>query len=156
MEAPGMAFQFEVHETIDRPVEEVFEYVTNVENDEEWHPNVTETSEFDGEMSEGTTWTMSYDSPFGTTELHEECIVFEPPNRYGYETKNGLFGGRIRTTESVFNFTQDGDGTQVTISGETQVKGLLRVLQPLFKRMVTDELQSQLTELKSAMEQPTE
>lgn len=151
-----MTFQFEVEERIDRPVEEVFDYVTNVENDEEWHPNVTESSQIDGEMREGTTWSMSYDSPFGVTELHEECIVYEQPNRFGYETKNGLLGGRIRTTESVFNFAQDGDGTKLTLSGETQVNGVLRVLRPLFKRMVHGELQTQLAELKSTLENTPE
>lgn len=151
-----MTFQFEVGERIDRPVEVVFEYVTNVENDEEWHPNVNESTHLDGEMSEGTTWTMSYDSPFGVTELHEECIVYEPPNRFGYETKNGLLGGRIRTVESVFKFSEDGTGTRVTLSGETQVKGVLKILQPLFRRMVHDELKSQLEELKSTMEDPVD
>lgn len=90
--------------------------------------------------------------PFGTTELHEECIVFEPPHRFGYETKNGLLGGRIRTTESVFNFSRDGDETEVTLSGTTQVKGILRLLEPLFARMIRDELESQLTKLRSTLE----
>lgn len=151
-----MTFQFEVHERIERPVEAVFEYVTNVENDEEWHPNVSESTQLDGEMREGTTWTMSYDSPFGVTELHEECIAYEPPNRFGYETKNGLLGGRIRTVESVFNFSEDGTGTRVTLSGKTQVKGVLKILQPLFRRMVHDELESQLEALKSTMEGPAD
>lgn len=149
-----MTFQFEVQERIGRPVEEVFDYVTTVENDEEWHPNVSESTELDGEMNEGTTWTMMYDSPFGVTELREECILYERPNRFGYETKNGLLGGRIRTVESVFHFSEAGDETEVTLSGETQVNGVLRILQPLFKRMVHDELRSQLDELKSTMEEP--
>lgn len=78
--------------------------------------------------------------------------MYEPPNRFGYETKNGLLGGRIRPTESVFDFTDNGDGTTITLSGETQVTGVLRVLQPVFKRMVHDVLETRLAELESTLE----
>lgn len=148
-----MAIEFEVQEQIDRPIEGVFEYVSTVENEPEWHPAITESTQIDDEMEEGTRWTETYDTPFGTTELHEECIVFEPPNRFGYETTNGLFGGRVRTTESIFHFSEDGDGTRVTISGMTQVQGVLRLLQPLFGRMIRSELEGQLSELKSTLEE---
>lgn len=52
--------------------------------------------------------------------------------------------------------TRDGDGTESTLSGATQVTGVLCVLQPLFKRMVHDELRTQLSELKATLEHGTE
>ena len=151
-----MAIEFEVQEEIDRPVEGVFEYVSTVENEPEWHPAITESTQIDDEMAEGARWKETYDTPFGITELHEECIAFESPNRFGYETTNGLFGGRVRTTESIFHFSEDDAGTRVTISGETQVQGVLRLLEPVFGRMVRSDLEDQLAELKSTLEESAE
>lgn len=151
-----MAIQFEAHERINRPVVEVFEYVSTWENAEQWHPSISEITPMDDALGEGSRWSETWETTVGTTEDYEECIGYDPPNRFGLETENGLLDGRIRTSELMFDFSEDGDGTRVTISGTTQVNGILSLLQPLFGPMFGDAVEGHLAGLKSTLEEPAD
>lgn len=147
-----MTIQVDHSVVIDRPVKEVFEYVTSVENHENWHVSVTDSTPKDDEMGEGTTWTLVYDLPWGTTEIVDKCTAYEPPNRFGYYTTDGVFGGRFRNVDAEYIFTPEGESTRVSYSTTTEVKGIARLLKPLLAKMVEDEVKSQLEELQSLLE----
>ena len=65
--------------TINRPVEDVFNYVTDMSNDPSWHTDVLEarkTSE--GPVGVGTTWHSRFKPSMGVSEGAMEVVALEP------------------------------------------------------------------------------
>lgn len=56
----------------------------------------------------------------------------------------------------MFDFSEDGDGTRVTISGTTQVNGILSLLQPLLGPVFRDAVEGHLAGLTSTLEEPAD
>lgn len=146
-----MEYTYEMDTVIDRPVEEVFEYVTTPENDPEWIPSISSVSSIDGDMTKGTTWTRAVDLPFGTTEIVIECTDYESPTRFSYEARDALMGGRLRNA-GVATFTQEGGATHFSFSPTIQLNGFLRFVRPLMIRMTKTETRTSLDNLKSVLE----
>lgn len=149
-----MSIQLDVRTEIDRPIEEVFEFVTAVENDEKWHPRVVESTPVNGEMTEGATWQEISEGMMGTNEIVMECIEYDPPNRFGYRTPEGFFGGRVKTTQATYTFTRNGNGTHVEWTGTFDVSGVLRFFRPILARMARKDLETSFEELESQLEGP--
>ena len=143
--------EIEVTTEINRPVEEVFEYVSTPKNDEKWIEVVLNTSNSSEEMNVGLRWAREADWLVGSTEIIMECIIYEPPNRYGYKTVSGFSNDRLMTTEE-FTFRNQEDGTQLTQSSSVQLRGYLRFLQPLLSRMIQTGVESNHMTLKSILE----
>lgn len=151
-----MSIQLDLTTGIDCPVEEVFEFVTTVENDEQWHPRVVHSPPVDGTMEPGATWRPEAEGLVGTSELTLECTEYDPPSKFGYRTPSGMMGGRLKTTAAEYTFTENGDGTQLQWSATIEVNGVLRLLTPLLARMVRNDVETSLTDLKSLLESAEE
>lgn len=141
-----MSLQLEFSTEVDRPVEEVFEYVTTPENDEEWKPLVVDAPPTEEPMDVGTTWRLEVKFIVGTAELVNECTVYEPPSRFGYRNEGSV------ATDAVYTFTEAGNGTLATWAGTTEFRGVMRLLEPFAGRMLRNEIKSSLEELKSTLE----
>lgn len=147
-----MGIQIDTSTEIDRPVDEVFEYVTAVENNAEWEPRMVESPPADGEMAVGTTWHPEIEGLRGTEETTMECIAYDPPTKFGYTTPVGMMGGRLTTEEAMFTFSESGDSTRLDWSGTIEVSGFLRLLQPVLARMLRSDVDTSLENLKSVLE----
>lgn len=147
-----MSIQLESSTEIDRPVEEVFEYVSSVENNAEWEPRVVESPPAEGEMGLGTTWRPVVEGLTGPAETTMECIAYDPPTRFGYTTPTGMMGGRLKTVEAIYTFTGDGDRTRVEWSGTIEVSGVLRLLEPLLARSLRSDVDTSLRNLQTQLE----
>lgn len=147
-----MSIHLDTSTEIDRSVEEVFEYVTSVENNAEWEPRMVESPPADGEMGVGTTWRPEIEGLRGTEETTMECIAYDPPTKFGYATPDGMMGGRLKTKQAIYTFSQDGDRTRVDWSGIIEVHGLLRLLTPVLSRNLRSDVDTSLTNLKSVLE----
>lgn len=142
-----MSLELEFSKEIDRPIEEVFDYVIEPENDEEWKPLVINAPPADEEMAVGTTWRLEIESIIGTTELENECIEFERPTRFGYRNEGSV------ATEGLYTFEEVEGRTLVTWTGTSTFKGLMRLAKPLVGRMMRNEIQNSMDELKSVLEE---
>lgn len=145
-----MSFEFEKSIVIDRPVEDVFEYVTTLENHEEWIDPVLVTHSVDEELAVGTTWTRTVEF-IGKTELVMECPDFDPPNRFGYRTVSGFVGDRLGGRD-VFTFADEGQKTRLTRSVTVEVQGFMRPFQALLKPMISKRSTRLHENLKSILE----
>lgn len=141
-----MALELEYSVTIARPIEEVFDYVTAHENDEEWKSLVVDAPPIDEEMSEGTTWDLKVKMLGLTQVLNNECTEFERPHRFGYRN-----GGSV-ATEGLYIFEEEGEETRVTWEGTTEFTGVMRLLKPIFGRSMANEIESNMMELKNVLE----
>ena len=64
---------------IDRPVETVFAYVTDVTNDPAWHTDVLEAQKTsEGPIGVGTVWHARFKPTMGISEGDMRVVMFEP------------------------------------------------------------------------------
>lgn len=135
--------------TINRPVEDVFNYVTDMSNDPSWHTDVLEarkTSE--GPVGVGTTWHSRFKPSMGVSEGDMEVVAFEP-NRM--EVLRGVIGP-MQPTLSYMLEPIDG-GTRFTRRIQIKVSGMMRVMEPLMRLMTPRRNASFLANLKRVLEQ---
>lgn len=111
---------------VDRPIEDVFAYVSDVENMDDWVAGVGDTRLVEGDGSGvGDRYESTYTYRGETTDMDVEVTAFDPPNRLGITDPEGpfAFDGQRELEES-------GDGTRVTNSISTAADG--RVTAVLF------------------------
>lgn len=150
---PAMTVEFEVSTSVDRPPEDVFEYLTDPANVVEWNSQAIEVPPVEEDMGVGTTWRPEVKGIFGTSELPMECTVYDPPNRFGYRTTTGLLGDRVQNTGAEYTCMPLGEQTRLAWSGTIETKGVARLLEPLLSRMLRKDVESSLETVKSVMEQ---
>lgn len=146
-----MPIHYEVQGEIDRPIEDVFDYITDVSHDPEWIGSVSSVKPPESGMAEGVTWTRTVDAPFGSTEIVLECTEFERPTRFSYQAQQGMMGGRLRNA-LVTELSATNGRTAVTAAPTIEVSGVLRLLSPLVKRMTQSETTDTLQNLQAELE----
>jgi uncharacterized protein YndB with AHSA1/START domain len=137
--------------TIDRPVEEVFAYVTDTSNDPTWHTDILEarkTSE--GTIGMGTTWHLRFKPAMGVSEGDTEVVAFETNRR---EVMRGVMGPMQPTLTYLFE-PADG-GTRFTRRVQIKVSGMMRLMEPLMWLMTPKGNRRFVANLRRVLEHPT-
>lgn len=131
---------------IQRPLEEVFAFVTNLENETRWQPEILSVK-LDGLLQTGTTF-HEVRRTFGrTVEWHFRITHFEPPYRITIETISGTVPYRgSRLFEAVTS------GTQVTEIGELQTSGIFKLIDPFLGWFSKRPLSQAYNNLKRLLE----
>ena len=84
----SLAVETSIH--IDRPVDEVFEFVSDPANMSRWVEYVADASYSDGTTPEvGATYDVKYTYGRRVSDLTMEVTEFDPPKRFGYKTVKG-------------------------------------------------------------------
>jgi len=124
--------------TVDRPVAEVFAYLSDFSNTEEWDPGTVRTTRASGSGGVGTTYHNVSRFLGRPTELTYVVTDSESPVLFRLRGQNKTVVAR--DTMSLVE-TPTG-GTEVTYRAEFEFKGLARVLAPLaapaFRRLGDD------------------
>ncbi len=131
---------------INRPIEEVFAFVTNLNNETRWQPEIKSVT-LEGPLQAGSTF-REVRTSFGLTfDWHFLITEFFPPNRIRIDTINGATRYRgSRLFEAV-----DG-GTRVTEVGELVMPRYLRAFDPLFSWLSKRPLRIAYGRLKALIE----
>jgi uncharacterized protein YndB with AHSA1/START domain len=115
--------------TINRPVEEVFAYVTDTANDPAWHTDIVEARRAsDRPIGTGTRWHLRLKPFMGVSEGDQEVVAFEP-NRT--EVQRGV-AGQMKVTLTYLFEPADG-GTRFTRSVQIKMSGLMRLMEPFIQ-----------------------
>jgi uncharacterized protein YndB with AHSA1/START domain len=134
--------------TINRPIEEVFAYVTDTSNDPAWHTDILEarkTSE--GPVGVGTRWHSRFKPAMGISEGDMEVVAFEPNRR---EVLRGVIGPMEPTLTYLFE-PADG-GTRFTRRVQIKVSGMMKIMEPLMRLMTPGGNRKFLANLKRVLE----
>ena len=77
--------------TIKRPVDQVFAFVANMENEPQWHTDALEVKRLsEGEVGKGTSYQVQFrPSPMGPPEGTVELVEFEPGRRIVGAVRHG-------------------------------------------------------------------
>ncbi len=132
---------------IDRPIDEVFAFVTNLNNETRWQLEIKSVI-LEGPLQAGGTF-RELRVTFGRTyDWHFRITEFDPPYRITVDTINGTTryrGSRI--------FEAVEGGTKVTEIGELEMPRFLRVLNPLFSQLSRRPLRLAYGRLKQLLEE---
>jgi carbon monoxide dehydrogenase subunit G len=133
---------------INRPIEDVFAVLTNVENTGKWFPgDVNEWWTSPPPHGVGSTRRARVKMGLMTTENDAVATVFEPPNRAGMKgtSKNAPF-------EAMLTFAPVEGGTQVETNIDLFLRGPAKLFGGMFTRWYGKSWDQGLTNLKRMME----
>lgn len=131
---------------IDRPIDEVFAFVTNLHKETRWQPEIKLVT-LDGPLQAGSTF-HEVRVTFGRAyDWHFRITEFDPPHRITIDTISGT--ARYRGSR-IFEVVEG--GTKVTEIGELDMPRFLRVLNPLFSRLSRRPLRLAYGRLKQMVE----
>jgi carbon monoxide dehydrogenase subunit G len=121
--------------TVSRHIEDVFDYLSDFENTNEWDPGTIETKRIAGDGSLGTTYRNRSEFMGRKTELTYETIAHDRPTFFSARGRN-----KTATTKDALTFTRDGDGTQIHYRADFAFHGLAKFIAPLLVKPRLDKL----------------
>lgn len=134
---------------IARPVEDVFAYVLELDqNGPSWAPDlesVEKTSE--GPVGAGTTFRQVQNVMGKRRDTSMEFTAVEPNRRIDAQAMLGPIAPTMSAT-----FQQSNGGTRVTVSGDANPRGPLKLLSPLVRRQGQRIWDARLAQLKRVLE----
>lgn len=134
---------------IDIPLEQVFDYVSEVGNYPEWMDHTLEVSkDTPGPPQNSDRFTVAIKSLGRRFDTPYERTSFEPDRRY---TDRAL-GGPIPNQRWDNTFEETSGGTRLTRAVEAETGGLLKLMEALQKRAVKRQLGKDLETLKVLLE----
>lgn len=133
---------------INRPIEEVFFYMTDPEKMSLWMSELVEAKQTsEGPVGVGTT-VSAVAKPLGRrVESTQEVTGYESNRRFAFKSTSGPL-----KTEEEFSFESDADGTKVTRTTKGEFGGFFKMAEPLFVRMLTRQFETNFANLKDLLE----
>jgi uncharacterized protein YndB with AHSA1/START domain len=117
-----MAGQFGATVVIDRPIEEVFSFLADGENDKKFSPRVIEIAKTtDGPPGVGTVYASTVKDAGVKTKREFKLTEFEPPRRIRWTE---LSKNPVVVPEGGYDLAPAGDGTQLTFFNVLEGRGL--------------------------------
>lgn len=135
---------------IKRPVEEVFDYITDHINMGEWIPQILKSEDTsDGGPQPGATFSQLIKSPGPHLEMTFEIVEYQPPRKYVYKSTTGPV-----PVWSIFDFERQSAGsTQLTYTEEVNPTDFLsKLMKPYLKRLIRKKLKADFLRLKAVLE----
>jgi carbon monoxide dehydrogenase subunit G len=139
---------FEISVFIDRPPQEVFDFIANPDNELLWQKNLL-SSEWISPDPVGIGSTKRVVTKvFGRKlEATAEYTVWDPPNMYSFKVDDGPFSV-VGTT----NFRPEENGTKVTLVGQIEGAGILKLLEGLVVKQAKKQDSRNFNTLKLLLE----
>ena len=133
---------------VSRSIEDVFDYLSDFENTNEWDPGTIETRRTSGDGGIGTIYANTSTFAGRRTELTYETIGFDRPTFFSARGTN-----KTATATDSLTFTRDGERTQIHYRADFQFHGLVKLVAPLVvKPRLTSLADETVEQLRRALE----
>ena len=142
-------FEFENSLFINRPPQEVFDFLTNPGNDPQWRSSAV-SGEWTSQDPIGVGSTFNTIDKFlgRKIESTNEITIWDPPNQFGFKTVGGPMPFEATTTlESKEN------GTQLTLRGQAELGGLFKIAEGLAGKQIEKQSLADFDALKLLLEE---
>jgi ligand-binding SRPBCC domain-containing protein len=143
--------EFDVKTTIDRPVAEVYAYVTDPSKLATWQTNTISVESLDpGPLAVGSRLREVHSGP-GGREIASvvEVAVLDRDRRFVLKMIDGPL-----PVDADITFTAAGDGALMNFGVSGRPRGAMRLLQPLLARALRRQFRQHGEELKRVLERP--
>jgi hypothetical protein len=145
-----MAGRFEATVLIDRPIEDVFAFLAEGENDPKFSPRVLEIAKTtEGAPGVGTVFASTVKDAGTKTKREFELTEFEPFTRIRWAE---LSKNLVTAPEGGYDLAREGIGTRVTIYNLLEGYGLGKLIAPLALRSARKGADDFGKAIKSAVE----
>jgi carbon monoxide dehydrogenase subunit G len=145
-----MAGRFEGTTVIDRPIEEVFNFLADGTNDPKFSPRVLEIAKTtDGPPGVGTVYASTVKDAGVKTKREFKITEFDSPTRIRWAevSKN-----QVTAPEGGYDLAPDGSGTRVTIYNVLEGHGIGKLFAPLALRSARKGADEFAASIKAAVE----
>jgi uncharacterized protein YndB with AHSA1/START domain len=137
---------------VDRPIEEVWDYIADVENMERWVVGVSETAKVNDIDGVGARYESKYTYAGKTHDMAYEVTSFEPPTRFAITAPTGPFA-----FDAELELRETGQGTELTNVLDAGADSrfttvMFTVLRPLMRWIMARQLKKELVTLKEDLE----
>ncbi len=133
---------------INRPVEEVFAFLCNAENDPKWASGSIEVKKMSqGPIGVGTSWRSVGKFLGQRMESESEVTEYEPNRKYASKIKVESMPYEARAT-----FERVEGGTQVNVAFEGEPDSFFKLTEPLLLSMAKRQFETDFAHLKDLME----
>jgi len=135
---------------INRPIEEVFAFMSETKNLPLWQTDVVESRHApEGPVQVGTKMSIVRAFMGRKMEGTADIVEYAPPTRYAYKTTSGPEVTGANICEAVTG------GTKFTVTFDMQTGGLFSLADPLVARTIKRSVESGLATLKDVLESRT-
>ncbi len=133
---------------INRPLEEVSGFVSDMENMQQWVGEVNEVKKTSaGPVGVGTTYTTTAKILGRRIEATQEVTDYEPNKKLSWKSTSGPIPSQLGiTSESV------GGGTKVTVAIQGDVGGFFKLAEPIVHRIMKRQWENSIATLKDLLE----
>ncbi len=134
---------------IDRPIHEVWDFVTDCTNEPQWHTDcLSARLTSPAPLGSGSTqaWAMAYAKG---EEANLKVTALEPGRREQLETVTAPMNVKPTIT---YLFEESGPATRFTRAMEVRPEGRTRLMEPFLRRMMTKNNASYVSNLKAVLE----
>lgn len=139
---------FEMSVEINRPVEEVFSFFSNLDNRKQWESGLEELSQTsEGPVGVGTTWRETVRAMGRRMELTLELTGYEPNKQWNEKIDAGSMKAEVNIT-----FDSTNGGTRVNGVVDMQIGGFLKLASPIVTRTLRKQMQADINRLKAVLE----
>ena len=140
--------KFEKELTIDQPLQEVFDYVSDPANDVEWRTDI-EVSEWTSEGPPAVGSLSRSVSKFlgRKMETTAEVTAWDPPNHFAFKSIGGPF-----PFEFDVSLEGQGNSTKVVFNGQADVGGFFKLAEGLVAKQTQKQFNREFDALKVLLE----
>ena len=133
---------------IDRPVKDVFAFVTNPNNMPKWNSAVVSMQQITpGPVSMGTKFKSVGEMMGRRIEGEMQVVAFEPDSKYGFQMNAGPVQVNV-----LLNFKTVGTGTKLSLNAQGNPGGLFKLAEPVMAGRVKSLMEENLARLKTVLE----
>lgn len=138
--------------TISKPVEKVFEYITNLDNQKKLSAYITGV-EVDGPVKLGTKYKIETTSMGYKNTTTNEVVAFEPNKKFGVKTFAAPPASDVTNT---YLFEADGNNTRLTLQMDATLvpAGMPNVpgMEDMMKKQMMSGLETTMQNMKKQIE----
>jgi hypothetical protein len=145
-----MAGRFEATVVIDRPINDVFGFLANGENDPKFSPRVLEIEKTtEGPPGVGTVYASTVKDAGMKTRREFKILEFEPPTKIRWaEVSKNL----VTASEGGYDLVPEGNATRVTLFNVLEGHGVGKLITPLALRGARSDADAFGQRIKAAVE----
>jgi carbon monoxide dehydrogenase subunit G len=133
---------------IDRPVKDVFAFVTNPNNMSKWNSAVVSMQQITpGAIGVGTKFKNVGEMLGRRIEGEMQVVAFEPDTKYGFQMNAGPMQVNV-----VLTFKTVGTGTKINLNAQGNPAGVFKLAEGVMQGRVKSMMEDNLARLNSVLE----